>query len=330
MFKTPVVLFIFKRVQKSVIIIDQLAKMAPTKLYLIADGARNDEERQQVDKCRAEVEKHITWPCEIIKNYASENRGVFENIAGGAKWVFEREETAIFLEDDNFPALSFFPFCEELLDRYKDNERIVWICGSNYLIESEFKNGASYSFTQNMLPCGWASWSKKFNKYYQSDFELWNDSDTQDRISGMHYSNALKKQEICNWEYEIHNKQKIGKYLSWDYQMSFTLRSQNLLGIVPKYNQIKNIGVDIDSIHGGTAFNNDMTRRFCENAIKDLEFPLIHPIAIEIDQAFERKLGRIITSPLKYRIKKNIINTVKKILHINKHESLSGKLGLRK
>lgn len=330
MFNIPIVLFIFKRAKKSTIIIDQLAKIAPTKLYLIADGPRSEEETEQVEACRSEVEKHITWPCEIIKNYAPQNRGVFENIAGGAKWVFEREESAIFLEDDNFPSLSFFPFCEEMLERYKNNDRIIWICGSNYLIESEFEDKASYSFTQNMLPCGWASWRDKFMKYYQADFELWEKPEIRARIKRLPYSNALKRQEMYNWESEIYRKKTTGKYLSWDYQMSFTLRSQNLIGIVPKYNQIMNIGVDIDSIHGGISLDNEMTRRFCENPIKDLEFPLLHPKTIEINNDLEKRLGRIITNPLKKRIVKYVSDILKQVLGISQHESLTQKLKFRK
>lgn len=326
MFNIPVVVFLFKRVEKTITIIDRLALIAPEKLYLIADGARNADEEEVVRKCRETVEQHITWPCAVIKNYASKNRGVFENIAGGAKWVFEREEVAIFLEDDNFPSLSFFPFCQEMLVRYKNDNRILWICGTNYLIKSKFKNNASYSFTQNMLPCGWASWANKFNKYYKADFEGWAEKGTKTRIKKMCYSNTLKKQEISNWEYEIYRKSKGLKYLSWDYQMSYTLRSQNLLGIIPKYNQIKNIGVDKDSIHGGDSISDEMTSRFCENEIEEIEFPLIHPEEVAVDQKFEEALGKIITYPLSQRLKNKVISSLKVILKINKYDSLSAKL----
>lgn len=330
MFDIPVVVFLFKRVEKTAMIIDRLAQILPRKVYLIADGPRNAGEEDAVKKCRETVEQHITWPCEIKKNYAQTNRGVFENIAGGAKWVFEREEVAIFLEDDNFPALSFFPFCEEMLRLYKNNPQILWICGSNYLIDYEFKNNASYSFTQNMLPCGWASWANKFNKYYQADFEGWPAKTTKLRIKKLKYSSVLKKQEISNWEYEIYRKSHGLKYLSWDYQMSYTLRSQNLLGIIPKYNQIQNIGVDFDSIHGGNTMSNEMTSRFCENQIKDLEFPLIHPTEVAIDPKFEKSLGRIITYPWSQRFKSTLIAFLKMVLGINKYESLSSKLSINR
>lgn len=89
-FNIAIGIFIFKRGEKAGLIIDQLSKIRPQKLYLLGDGPRNDAEKEEVEQCRCEVEKHITWDCVVIKNYAETNRGVYENIAGGAKWVLER------------------------------------------------------------------------------------------------------------------------------------------------------------------------------------------------------------------------------------------------
>ena len=128
-FNIPVCLIIFKRADTTVKIIEQIAKIKPSKLYLLADQGRNEEERKLVSECRKAVEQAITWPCEVIKYYAEENRGVYENIAGGAKYVFAREKWAIFLEDDNYPALSFFEYCCELLKKYENNSEIFGFVG---------------------------------------------------------------------------------------------------------------------------------------------------------------------------------------------------------
>ena len=189
-FDIPVAVFMFKRPNKTALIIDQIAKVKPSKIYLIADGPRNDDEKADVMTCRNEVERHINWDCEVVKNYAENNRGVYQNIAGGAKWVFDREECAIFLEDDNFPAISFFQYCKEMLERYEDDTRILWICGTNYMGKSEFEDGSDYCFTKLMLPCGWASWSKKFLKYYDGQMDLYRDSICQNKVR-LSYGNRL-------------------------------------------------------------------------------------------------------------------------------------------
>lgn len=322
MFDIPIGLFIFKRPEKAALIIDKLSIIKPSKLYLIGDGPRSFSEKEEVLKCRHIVESHISWPCEVIKDYSDTNRGVYENIAGGARRVFHKEEVAIFLEDDNMPAVSFFRFCQEMLDIYSDDEKILWIMGSNYLKKYNFDDGASYAFTQNMLPCGWASWSKKFLKYYDGEFKHWLDGSAKPIIKSLPYSNKLKKQEMTSWNFELYRKAKYGRFGSWDYQMSFSLRSQNLLGIIPKFNQITNIGVDEQSIHGGTTYSNVMTERFCGNEATELEFPLVHPKQIKINQKFEEQLAKIIIYPFKYRLRNKIIKLIKRVLRMNEFDSL--------
>ena len=132
-FNIPVALFIFKRYETTKRIIDVLRQINVSHIYLIADGARNDDEKARVSASRKEIEEYIDWDCKVTKNYADKNRGVMENIGNGARWVFEREEKAIFLEDDNLPQLSFFQYCQDMLEEYKENERVLWVTGTNYL-----------------------------------------------------------------------------------------------------------------------------------------------------------------------------------------------------
>lgn len=322
-FDIPIVLFIFKRGDKAAKILAHISQIKPQKIYLIADGPRNIEEKTETESCRKKVEEAINWECDVIKNYASTNRGVYENIAGGAKWVFKREKWAIFLEDDNFPELSFFPFCREMLHRYEDNLRILWICGTNYKINTYFPEGTSYYFTQHMMPCGWASWRDKFTHYYDGELNLLEDGASLKKIKQLDYSKALKKQDISNWNRELSRKKNGLKFDSWDYQMSFTIRIHDLVGIVPKYNQITNIGVDNLSIHGGTSFDNEMTRRFCGLDTKQLEFPLIHPREINTDRIYEKDVARIILLPFSIRIKSKISRILRYLFSIPHGQSIS-------
>lgn len=326
MFEIPIVLFIFKRPEKTVKILEQISKIYPSKIYLIGDGPRSMDEREDVINCRKIVEQNVPNNCELVTNYVETNRGVYENIAGGAKWVFKKEKWAIFLEDDNMPELSFFPFCNELLHKYEHDTRILWICGTNYLREYDFPNCASYGFTQNMMPCGWASWSGKFLKFYEGDLSLWNDVTVKNAIKSLPYYSILKKQDMNNWDMEIDHLRHFGRFSSWDYQMSFTIRVHNLLGIVPRYNQITNIGVDNHSIHGGISFDNTMTRRFCGIPTKSLDFPLKHPSNILPDKTYENLTSKIISLPWKMRMKECISSFLKKIFNINRFDSFTSSL----
>lgn len=315
-FDVPIAVFMFKRAEKTAQIIDQIGKIRPRRLYLIGDGPRTEEERPQVEQCRSIVETHITWDCQLVKYYAERNRGVYDNIAGGAKWVLEREPFAIFLEDDNFPALSFFPYCEELLKKYKDDTRILWICGTNYLKEYVPLDGSDYVFTQLMLPCGWASWSHKFAKFYDGNLDLYKDEYLRKRVAKSYRNKALLRQNISSWNMEYERIKKGLKPISWDFQMAYTLRVHNLLGIAPKYNQITNIGADEFTTHGGDSMKKEMSRRFCELPSIEMPTPLTHPKACLVDLTFERLSEKIIILPLSTRLKVRFGPFIKKLLGI--------------
>jgi len=319
-FHIPIVLFLFKRVEKSKKIIERLVEIRPSKVYLLSDAGRTIEEQLRVEACRKSVEAAITWDCEIIKRYASENIGIYENIAGGAKWVFQREPCAIFLEDDNFPETTFFRFCEEILKKYESDYRVLWVCGTNYLKEYFPSDGSSYVFTKNMMPCGWASWSDKFMKFYDGELTLWKNKYIKGRLQKEYISKKHFIQDAYNLDYELDAVEKFGRFYSWDYQMAFSMRAHNMYAIVPKYNQIKNVGVDNESTHGGKDL---MAHRFCNLPTRPLEFPLTHPSAFLLDLTFEKRVSEIIVDPNFFKFKSYLSRCMKELLQMNKTESLS-------
>lgn len=333
-FEIPVVLFFFKREEKTVEIIKRISQVKPKKIYLISDGGRNEVESSCVKACRQKVEENINWECEIIRDYSTENKGVFDRIGLGAMRVFSQEKFAIFLEDDNLPEISFFRFCREMLIKYNDDNRILTICGTNYLKTYEPTNNASYVFSRHMMPCGWASWSHKFLKHYDSKLSLYNDNYLRDRLKYEYTSLSLYKQDLRNVGDEYRRMLLGQKPRSWDYQMTFSQRINGMYSIVPKYNQIRNIGVDTESTHGGVSINIEMTQRFCELSTKEINFPLIHPIVVITDLRFDKEIDRIVLYPLRDRIKVTISTYIKMIFRINQNApllpSLKNKLKIKK
>lgn len=320
-FDIPVVLFMFKR-DKAVEIVKRIAQVKPKKLYLLADQGRNEEEKKLAAECRKKVEDAITWDCEVVKNYAEENRGVYQNIGQGAIWVLRKEKWAIFLEDDNLPEMSFFPFCKEMLERYEDDTRILWICGTNYLGNYEPKNGDSYVFTRHMLPCGWASWSNKFERFYDGELSMCENETVMKRIGDVYCNKKVYEQYKNSWMNERYRIEEGKRPISWDYQMDASIKANNLFGICPCKNQVKNIGVDAYSIHGGTTFANIMTKRFCGMDSYAIDFPLQHPSTVMLDPVFEKKIGKIILYPLKARIVGKLSRFLRKILKVPHNKSI--------
>jgi hypothetical protein len=318
--KLPVVLFIFKRSETLEDIFYQIRKYKPNKLYLIADGGRNDEECVLVKVTRDKALSLVDWDCEVITNFSDSNVGVYDRIGKGAEWVFQKETKAIFLEDDNLPEKTFFEYCEVLLERYEMNDNVGWICGTNYLGDSSHIGEESYYYTHHLLPCGWASWSNKFLEFYDGELKTLNDK-TISIMKNTYTDRRLFQQELHTIKQTRLNYLRDPKTVSWDRQMCFSIRSTSKFGIAPNKNQIKNIGVDNHSEHGGNTMNNEMTARFCEVPTAHLTFPLIPPQVMKVNKVFESRNTKIILYPLKGRLIRLLGRTIKIVLGMDPNDN---------
>ena len=323
-FNIPVVLFTFKRSNTVERILKVLREINVSKLYLFSDAGRDEDEQELVNKARVDIMQMIDWKCEVIKMFATSNQGVFNQIALGAKKVFEKEEKAIFLEDDNLPESTFFKYCEDMLNKYKDEEKVLWICGTNYESESPYLT-TDYVFTKHMLPCGWASWAHKFNKYYLTSFSIMNDKNNLKKIKNAYEDQRLYRQQIRNFRMEKYREDHNRRFLSWDFHMALTLRYFDLYGIAPKYNQIRNIGIDEYSTHGGTSKKKPNTAKFCEIETRPLPKELKGPEKVTINKMFEKNFTNIILVPLYIRTLFPLITFTKKVLRMYPDKSFINK-----
>lgn len=321
MFEIPVVLFFMKRKENTLKVIAGIEKVRPKKLYLISDGGRSIEEHKKVLECREAVQNAISWNCEIIRDYSEVNLGVLDRIGFGAIKVLEKEEYAIFLEDDNYPEESFFYFCEELLHKYYYSSNVLWICGTNYL--EKYDSEYSYMFSKHTLPCGWASWSHKFLKSYDPLLKGLEIDFIKNNFTNYYNDTNLEKQKSYFIKLTKNFIDRDRRVASWDHQMTFSLMANRMLGIVPKVNLIRNIGVDADSTHGGSSLNNVMTRRFCSMDIHPISFPLIHPPVILEDKEFEKELSKIISIPWWYMLGIKFAPKIRRLLHMSPNDSIS-------
>lgn len=322
-FDIPVTLFLFRRTNTLSHIIGRISEYAPSRIYLVADGGRNTDEQKECEECRQYAESLIDWDCNVIKNYAPSNRGVYKNIGEGAKWVLSQEKWSIFLEDDNLPEESFFPYCEELLIKYETAPQVLWICGTNYM--GKYETNYSYMFTKHMLPCGWASWSDKFLKYYDGMLNGLNDRAKLSTFKKSFLTKGCRARNMYHaYLYHIRRSkflvdQRINE-ASWDYQMAFSVRANEMYGIAPAYNQIKNIGIDDYSIHGGNVI--DVVSVHCGMDSYPLSFPLRHPNSITTDIVFEKENNRLLKPSIFVVPYHFFAMVIKKFLGLNKYDSL--------
>ncbi len=134
MLTTPVLFLVFNRAETTYKVFEKIRKVKPTKLFISADAPRANV-KEDVAKCLQvrEIINQIDWDCEVHTNFKCENMGCDKAIPSGIDWFFEHVDTGIILEDDCMANVSFFYFCQDLLERYKDDARIMHISGNNFL-----------------------------------------------------------------------------------------------------------------------------------------------------------------------------------------------------
>ncbi|CAA6696221.1 MULTISPECIES: hypothetical protein [unclassified Lentimonas] len=266
---TPILLIIFNRPKQTRALIDALRPVRPTKIYVAADGPRLNREGEAA-RCvetRAVIDT-IDWPCEISKDYAKENMGCGPRPATAISWIFQHEESAIILEDDCIPNPSFFPFCSELLEKFKDDQRIMQICGSNH-VDEHLEINESYLFSNYPLCWGWATWKRAWD-LFDYDMATWPEYQKRNMLQNI----VQSRKEIEYWDNNIANVFE-GDQSVWDVRWLFSIWSNHGLSVIPKSNLISNVGFGTDASH---TFNYD--DRHNDRKTNSVNFPLIHPTPV--------------------------------------------------
>lgn len=284
--RTPVALLLFRRPEMTARVFEAIREARPPKLFLIADGPRpgNDEEARGCEEARAVVER-VDWDCEVVRDFAEMNLGLKRRIPSGLDRVFSDAEEAIVLEDDCLPHPSFFPHCEELLERYRDDERIVHIAGSQ-LLRSPPAN-ASYHFSRYVHVWGWASWRRAW-KLYDVDLSDWH-SDSEDERADRLTRMFEEEDERRYWGWVWDHSSEID---NWDAQWSYVGLSRGLLSVNPNRNLISNIGFSTDATNA-TADPLGIAGR----PLEGIEFPLEHPSAVARDEGADALASRFFRRP---------------------------------
>ncbi|MEA5618346.1 glycosyltransferase family 2 protein [Cronbergia sp. UHCC 0137] len=264
--KTPVAFIIFNRPDTTKRVFEAIRQAKPPKLLIIADGSRTDRPGES-EKCaiaRAVIDG-VDWECEVLKNYSDVNLGCKIRVSSGLDWVFSEVEEAIILEDDCLPHPSFFPFCEELLEKYRNDSRIMQICGSN-LLKNQLNIDDSYYFSKYGPIWGWASWRRAW-QYYDVDMKLW----TEIRNEKFYLDFCLSKEEASR-RLDIYDRLKAKKIDTWDYQWGFAKMINSGLSIIPNLNLISNIGFNENATHV-----TDKNSPLANLPVYSVKFPLKYP-----------------------------------------------------
>jgi len=278
---TAVALLIFNRPAATEQVLKAIATARPSKLLVIADDPRPGriDDQKNCAAARAIIDR-VDWNCEVLKNYSDVNLGVGTRPATGLRWVFEQVEEAIIFEDDCVPHPTFFRYCEELLDKYRDDERVMHVSGDNWNF-CPTPSPFSYLFSCYCYSCGWATWRRAF-QHYDPEIKSWGElRNTPWLLDILGDPDAV---EFWGGLFDKLYTEGIGRN-GWDWPWLYACWAHRGLSILPSTNLITNIGFGADATHTTRI---DDARAFVPAV--PMKFPLKHPLYMVRDVEVDRRI----------------------------------------
>lgn len=306
-FGVPVALFNFNRPHLTRQVFEVVRQIKPRRLLLVADGPRasKPDDARLCAEVRA-IFDEIDWECEVSRNFSDTNLGSFKRNSSGLNWVFDTVEEAIILEDDCIPSLSFFRYCEELLERYRNDPKVSIISGSNFNYPRTEQKNDSYFFSSYGASWGWASWRRVWQQVDLS-MSWWEPEAGREMLRALFPQTA----EWQHW-HRVYESIRSGEMKNaWDYQLLLSCFRHSQYRVIPRVNLISNVGFGIDATHC-TDESSSL------NAIPrgELEFPLVHPkdvrLSALVDHAIFCTHYQIRPPTLWQRVKNKLVKTFKR------------------
>ena len=313
----PVALVFFNRPEQFAKVFEEVRKAKPSKLFLIQDGPRenNAKDKENIAKCR-EVLKGIDWECDVAEDFSDENLGCGRRVFSGISKCFEQVDRLIILEDDCVPSQSFFPFCRELLEKYKDDQRIGLISGMNHLNRFDASEG-DYLFSMMGSIAGWATWKRSWE---QVSFDLgWiADDENAMRLLKNFEKYSCTRNSFYSMVKDKNQQLQMGKKISsWSTQFGSNRVLNSQLYIVPKVNLMTNIGLTAESANSVSNIKlvSRGLRPLYRLKLYDMEFPLKHPKYVMNDIEYSRKVDKLMRPKKPVAFFRKVESVVLRIVH---------------
>jgi len=233
---TPILFIIFNRLDTAQKVFDKIKSVKPERLYIAADGPRTEEEAVICDNVRNTIISQVDWNCSLRTLFYDKNLGCRKGVIKAISWFFEHEIEGIILEDDCLPSDSFFGFCSQLLEKYRYDERIGHISGSNDQCGNKRGDG-TYYFSALTGVWGWAGWRRVWK-----DFDI--DMKSYPLFERLNYLEKMPSHApfLAYWKHKFKTHYENKNLNSWDFQYAYLNLINNRLSINPNVNLISNIG----------------------------------------------------------------------------------------
>ena len=242
----PILVIAVNRTDHLKVLLDRLRSIQPKSVYFAVDGPRDDrpDEAERVQQCRQLIED-IDWIHNKHTLFQDTNLGCGQGVTTAITWFFDCEDAGIILEDDIIPEASFFPYCAELLERYRDDQRVFAISGCNF-VPAEYQSHPDlpYRFSQVPHIWGWATWRDRW-RHHRLDISGW-----QRQLPPMELwrraGHSLSGATYWASTFELLAR---GEVDTWDGQLVLASMANRQWTATSNVNLIRNIGFDELATH---------------------------------------------------------------------------------
>lgn len=307
MFKTPILLITFNRPDHTRRVLTEILKQEPQDLYVCQDGARDEKEDDRV-KCQEvrDVINELTAPYAVEHKdftlhtlYQSHNLGCGPGPATGITWFFENVEMGIIMEDDCLPSETLMAFESELLEKYKEDERISIITGTNALSKwRSCRYDYIFAKTGGMTMGAWASWRRAW-KHFDWAIKSWGEQETKERMRKIVGEKRFK--ELAPLYDKIYANPPRD---AWDFQWAYARTLMDSCTIVSTVNQMSNIGFCEESTHTPNANDRrgNMAIYTCHLPLRHHAFKIDRLYDWEMYQRFDRKTKKSVLTRIALKL----------------------------
>jgi hypothetical protein len=268
-------------------VLDALRIARPAEVYFAVDGPRAGkvQDTTGVSAVR-DLVSSLDWGCKVRTLFRESNLGCKLAVSQAISWFFSHVEAGIVLEDDCIAHPSFFPFAAALLERYRDDERVMMVSGDNFQ-EGRKRADYSYYFSRYTHIWGWATWRRAWQMYDHS-MAAW-----PELRDGGWLMDVLGDREAAEYWGRIFEDTWSERNTSWAYRWMFAAWAQSGLTVLPNVNLVTNIGFGEDATH---TQRHDAS--MSELGAWEMAFPLRHPPYVVRDaQADEYTERRLFSTP---------------------------------
>jgi hypothetical protein len=274
-------------------LLPSLAKQRPSPLFVAFDGPRADvpSDRERIERGEHVVRAAVDWTDQLVIRSQERNLGVRKNVSSAISWALERADPLVILEDDCMPNASFYPFCAELLDRYRDDRRVGVVSGTSFCPEHLRPNESYYA--SNLVNCwGWATWKRAWAQY-DDEMTSWPAFATSGELDQMFESESAQRYWLKRLD-----RVKAGRIQSWAYRWELSCWASKLWTLSPSRNLVSNVGFGADAAN--LAWPNDPLGR---RPTLELPFPLTHPSRLEVSTHIDAWVqANVNESPLHHKL----------------------------